>query len=873
MNIKIWHITKYLSKINDNLLEKKFFYDKYSFMINLIWASYYNIWPFKDKLLSVFFEKWKYLIKAPIWTGKSFLFFDWPVYGLYKHTGRNILNIQSKEWFIKLLIEVNWQNLFIVRKISKWKTKESCVSNIYNINNKIDSLSNLTQQSDNTSLLGDIDIEEIIKKDSSIVLEQIEFKNETDLQQNLETFIPPREVFLNTVFLMQDSDNIFELMPSDRLEVLKNVFNLLGIDDAKEKIADKKKEIWYKIKAITDTSIYDQKIKLLLDSYTKNYYNLTNYQLIKDTTSAYKDFFDEIKDLQNQINIKDFGIENFPSNLNKDINDLVDKQKNEYQNLTIQLNSIEEKIKSEDEKIKSDMLEKSKLEQENNNIENLIKNIDIAQIDNLKKEKNIIQQTIENMEKSIKQEKIENWIKDKNITNLQNNKQIIPNAYMLVQELKNQWKILNEETKNIELRIKNIELKLKNDIEIVENNIKNLEKNQDETQDELNNNNQKIKIFEDNINQQATFSCQKIWENCPFIKIINKKTFDQLEEQKSLLIKEEKNIQEKIQKIQKNIQDQKNLKKEYWDIKDNWDIKKYYEDILRLNKSADEIKTFLFDIDRKNIESNYQQFLLLIEKQKELEKIVNNLENEKEKIDQYKLNIEKNKVSIQNIEKNILISQNNMQKSQENKSQINITISNINHWDLINIENTNKTMQENYRDINSLVNDYKNIQIQIKQLKQEEEIINNLYNIFSKELLLLVLQDHLPVLSEIINSYLWQVVDYQINFSLNKTSSDKLELLAQIFDQNWTRDVKSLSWWQRVILKIVWMLAISSYIHSPVLFLDETINNLDTDTVGKVSEMLENFVHLNQIKLFAVTHNQQIQDMKIWDEVIEIKVM
>jgi len=92
-------------------------------------------------------------------------------------------------------------------------------------------------------------------------------------------------------------------------------------------------------------------------------------------------------------------------------------------------------------------------------------------------------------------------------------------------------------------------------------------------------------------------------------------------------------------------------------------------------------------------------------------------------------------------------------------------------------------MKESYRDINSLVHEFKDVQIQVKQLQQEEEVVNNLYNIFSKELLLLVLQDHLPVLNEIINSYLDQVVEYQINFSLHKSTTDKLELLAQIFDE------------------------------------------------------------------------------------------
>jgi len=95
----------------------------------------------------------------------------------------------------------------------------------------------------------------------------VTFKNETDLQQTLNTLLPPREVFLNTVFLMQDSDNIFELQPADRLTVLKNVFNLIGVDEAKDKIAERKKEIWYKLKATADTSKYDEKLKRLLADY------------------------------------------------------------------------------------------------------------------------------------------------------------------------------------------------------------------------------------------------------------------------------------------------------------------------------------------------------------------------------------------------------------------------------------------------------------------------------------------------------------------------------------------------------------------------------------------------------------------------------
>lgn len=66
------------------------------------------------------------------------------------------------------------------------------------------------------------------------------------------------------------------------------------------------------------------------------------------------------------------------------------------------------------------------------------------------------------------------------------------------------------------------------------------------------------------------------------------------------------------------------------------------------------------------------------------------------------------------------------------------------------------------------------------------------------------------------------------------------------------------------------MLAISSYINSPILFLDETINNLDADTIGKVADMLEDFVKQKDIKLYTITHSQQIQQMDIRDQTIEI---
>jgi ABC-type lipoprotein export system ATPase subunit len=57
---------------------------------------------------------------------------------------------------------------------------------------------------------------------------------------------------------------------------------------------------------------------------------------------------------------------------------------------------------------------------------------------------------------------------------------------------------------------------------------------------------------------------------------------------------------------------------------------------------------------------------------------------------------------------------------------------------------------------------------------------------------------------------------------------------------------------------------------SEFLFLDETINNLDAETVGRVADLFNNFVKKNVKKLYIVTHSQQIQDMDIWSDIVDL---
>lgn len=59
-------------------------------------------------------------------------------------------------------------------------------------------------------------------------------------------------------------------------------------------------------------------------------------------------------------------------------------------------------------------------------------------------------------------------------------------------------------------------------------------------------------------------------------------------------------------------------------------------------------------------------------------------------------------------------------------------------------------------------------------------------------------------------------------------------------------------------------------LRSSFLFLDETITSLDADAIAKVADVLENYVTFTSVKLYVVTHAQQIQDMSIRDKQVYI---
>jgi hypothetical protein len=108
--------------------------------------------------------------------------------------------------------------------------------------------------------------------------------------------------------LLQDSENIFELQPADRLTVMKNIFNLVGIDEVKDQIADRKKEIQTTLKIKSDTTLFDNKIKYSLGNYLKSFRDIQN---IENTWigNEYNDFVNELEMIADKVNINEFSID------------------------------------------------------------------------------------------------------------------------------------------------------------------------------------------------------------------------------------------------------------------------------------------------------------------------------------------------------------------------------------------------------------------------------------------------------------------------------------------------------------------------------------------------------------------------------------
>jgi len=464
-------------------------------------------------------------------------------------------------------------------------------------------------------------------------------------------------------------------------------------------------------------------------------------------------------------------------------------------------------------------------------------------------------------------------------------------------------KDINQKIKENEFKIqttqKEQEMKTKNMIEKIQNDKKNIEKdlqnfiiNYKDIQDQILEIKKQIWNLDQTISSQETFFCQKIDWNCPFVRDINKQAFVWLDNQKNILQKNLEILQKKAndldfenkkKDLENKISDlnfQFNLKEDVFiwksdiNIDDSNQITIIENENRKLYETINVIRTFLSDIDFKLWQQKLQDMNLL---RNNIDNIDNDIRNEEKKSE----NIENIKKQISEMEgQNINIVEQNINLEKEvDKLSDNIFYQIKIKQELYdpNWENIKKHSMEILKiieNINNLISENKSKQLEIKQIWEELGRVSDLYDIFNQDLLLIAIQQNISILTQYLNWYLGFVVDYQIDMQITQNTDSKWEIEMEfeivINDKNGKREIKSLSGGQKVILKLAWMMAICSMTKSKMLRMDETINNLDPDTISSVTEMLEDFIKQRNLKFIVVTHSEQIQQMTIWDRLVEL---
>ncbi|MDR0608358.1 MAG: hypothetical protein LBG52_08760 [Candidatus Peribacteria bacterium] len=413
-----------------------------------------------------------------------------------------MLNIQSKEGEISLIFSEGEQYYLVKRILKPGKSKDSCSSQLFSITFPTRPEGATPYDIGHRPMAGEG--EEVVQRDTNLIadltanpqrqVEEVVMKNETDLQQTLDQLLPPKSVFLSTMFLLQDAENIFEMQPADRLTVLKNVFGLLGIDEAKEQVQDKKRELSYKLKALQDHSQQDAKLRKRLRELHNNYLTLSSCHcedgsgIGRSSLEHIEPFCSEIEPFLDQLTLNDFTLNGLDIQLFLSLQEqLQAKEKDLLAKQTIK-DHLAKQIADHNNQITKREQEKKKLIADIAHLEKQIAGIDQAQIDKLKQEKAQLyeQQT------ALETLPIPVTFDNQPYTTLSD-------LYTLIQTLKERGKDLANQVQLAEQQLK--ALQRETELEA---------KNQQMKAEQLEQAKKRLTDFEISINEQATFSCEKI---------------------------------------------------------------------------------------------------------------------------------------------------------------------------------------------------------------------------------------------------------------------------------------------------------------------------------------------------------------------------
>ena len=489
--------------------------------------------------------------------------------------------------------------------------------------------------------------------------------------------LPPREVFVNTVFLMQDSDNIFELTPADRLTVLKNVFGLLSIDEAKEIIAEQRRETTYRLKSYSDTSKFNEKISKLIKELIFNHKQLEseNISQIQNLLSTKNQTIDELTIIQDQLTIQDLNISIFSPEINQQIHSIIQTEKDKHNRNTNQIENYKKSIETIKNKIDSTRQKLISMQKDNAELQKNINEIEKQDFEEFKKQDNLIKTKKQEINKQIPQEKIQNFLtKSQSYSELKEYSNYsgrdISDLYSFIQQLTILGKNFNSQVETKQATIQNKKQQNQNKLDQISLSEKNILEQIQNLQNQQKETIQDIQNLEQLISKQSTFFCEKTQGNCPFVKEINRQAFDKLEEQKQAFLNKqqiiEQNINTKNQELENILADKKLQSKP----DTNKDIPLLEKEIIALNQSLELLKNFLKEIDRKKIEEQNHTYNELKIQEETLSKKIKDLEELQIKKEEYKQKIISNSEVQKILESEIQNNEKEMDKINKEKTEL-----------------------------------------------------------------------------------------------------------------------------------------------------------------------------------------------------------
>jgi len=773
-----------------------------------------NIWPFVDRTITVNFHDGRHIIKAPIGSGKSFLFFDGPVFALYKNADRPILSATAQQWWVKLLYKHNDTMLLCVRDITRSKSGNDTVkSSLYTVSDSTNSIVGYLKTLD----LINQNLDFTTHAMSLGMRDHIVCKNETDVQQTLAPFLPPQEVFLTTTVLLQNSDNVFELAPAERISLLKEIFWFLDIDTATERISDEKKWVTALIKSRQFTDDVDKKLR----SYLHDWY--TTLEALTPYDQRIIEWVADGAMTQDKVTITWFGRDDARSEVLQTAQNTIANNLENTQRTLGELNAYHTTYKEH-------LTSKQTIE---NNLKKA--HTDKATAEQLLSKSN--QNSLEDHQKNKQafENEYNTWLNKLPSSWFTTEERDFPLVRQNTQDLIQQGKFFAEQVKSQEVLVQQYATNLKED------------------EATLHTYHEQRQQLLTNYEQKKKFHCSKIEWDCPFIEHINTSFFETL---KKNITSAEEHYTKKATELEKK--------------KNASTIQEAQKQLTRLQWDIDTLKKSPYYTDHAIIKNAKQEYDALQARYKDILTLDATFLNQTREQEQARIALTQAQTNIAHYE--TLLCEREAKKEQLEKQ-----------WTTHNEESLQqryKALQQD-RDmvakaqqtltrIHDLVQQHKDAQRELKTLVEKEQLLNDLYRIFSKEIMIKVLEDVLPLFAEYINNLLAKIVHFTVHFQPKKTTSDKLELEITIRDHHGIRPVKSLSGWQKAILRLAWILAVAQMTNSEQLFLDETINNIDQETIGHVAEMLEDYTKLYDIPLYLVTHSQQLQNMSLRDDTIDL---